>query len=84
MHPTPLMIDNISAIQLAKNPKFHDKKKHINTKYHLIQHNVEVKTIQVKHCPTDEQTTDIFNKALGRETFERFRKMLGLTKSPSD
>eukprot|EP00253_Pinus_taeda_P035859 PITA_35859 len=28
---TPLMIDNTSAIKLAKNPKFHDRTKHINT-----------------------------------------------------
>eukprot|EP00253_Pinus_taeda_P021520 PITA_21520 len=33
---TPLMIDNTSAINLAKDPKFHDRMKHINTKYHLI------------------------------------------------
>eukprot|EP00253_Pinus_taeda_P004116 PITA_04116 len=33
---TPLMIDNTSVIKLAKNPKFHDRTKHINTKYHLI------------------------------------------------
>eukprot|EP00253_Pinus_taeda_P005644 PITA_05644 len=33
---TPLMIDNTFAIKLAKNPKFHDRTKHINTKYHLI------------------------------------------------
>eukprot|EP00253_Pinus_taeda_P002306 PITA_02306 len=33
---TPLMIDNTSAIKLVKNPKFHDRTKHINTKYHLI------------------------------------------------
>eukprot|EP00253_Pinus_taeda_P012484 PITA_12484 len=33
---TPLMIDNTSSIKLAKNPKFHDRRKHINTKYHLI------------------------------------------------
>jgi len=31
-----ILIDNISTIQLAKNPKFHDQIKHINTKYHLI------------------------------------------------
>jgi len=24
VHSTPLMIDNTSAIKLAKNPKFHD------------------------------------------------------------
>eukprot|EP00253_Pinus_taeda_P031669 PITA_31669 len=36
VQPSPLMIDNTSAIKLAKNPKFHDRKKNINTKYHLI------------------------------------------------
>eukprot|EP00253_Pinus_taeda_P010226 PITA_10226 len=35
---TPLMIDNTSAIKLAKNPKFHNRTNHINTKYHLIRH----------------------------------------------
>eukprot|EP00253_Pinus_taeda_P012784 PITA_12784 len=33
---TPLMIENTFAINLAKNPKFYDRTKHINTKYHLI------------------------------------------------
>eukprot|EP00253_Pinus_taeda_P020893 PITA_20893 len=36
VHSTPLIIENTSAINLAKNPKFHDRTKHINTKYHLI------------------------------------------------
>ena len=42
---TTLFVDNNSAIQLAKNPKFHDRTKHINTKYHLIRYHVEAKTI---------------------------------------
>ena len=33
---TPLLVDNTSAIKLAKNPRFHDRTKHINKKYHLI------------------------------------------------
>ena len=81
---TPLMIDNTSAIKLANNPKFHDRTKHINTKYHLIQHHVEAKTIHLRHCSTNEQIADIFTKALGREKLERFRMMLGLTNIPSD
>ena len=81
---TPLMIDNTSAIKLAKNPKFHDRTKHINTKYHLIRHHVEAKTIHLRHCSTNEQIADIFTKALGREKLERFRTMLGLTNIPSD
>eukprot|EP00253_Pinus_taeda_P020448 PITA_20448 len=81
---TPLMIDNTSAIKLAKNPKFHDQTKHINTKYRLIQHHVEAKTIHLRHYSTNEQIADIFTKALGREKLERFRMMLGLTNIPSD
>eukprot|EP00253_Pinus_taeda_P031898 PITA_31898 len=81
---TPLMIDNTSAIKLAKNPKLHDRTKHKNTKYHLIRHHVEAKTIHLRHCSTNEKIADIFTKALGREKLERFRTMLGLTNIPLD
>eukprot|EP00253_Pinus_taeda_P011707 PITA_11707 len=81
---TPLMIDNTSAIKLEKNPNFHDHTKHINTKYHLIRHHFEAKTIHLRHCSTNEQIVDIFTKALGREKLEIFRTMLGLTNIPSD
>eukprot|EP00253_Pinus_taeda_P035260 PITA_35260 len=81
---TPLMIDNTLAIKLAKNPKFHDQMKHVNTKYHLIRHHVEAKTIHLRRCSTNEKIVDIFTKALGREKLERFRMMLGLTNIPSD
>eukprot|EP00253_Pinus_taeda_P019650 PITA_19650 len=72
------------GIKLAKNPKFHDRTKHINTKYHLIRHHVEAITIHLHHCSTNEKIADIFTKALGREKLERFRTMLGLTNIPSD
>eukprot|EP00253_Pinus_taeda_P028844 PITA_28844 len=81
---TPLMINNTSAIKLDKNPKFHDRTKHINTKYHLIQDHVEAKAIHLHHYSKNKQIADIFTKALGREKFERFRTMLGLTNIPSD
>ena len=80
----PLFVGNTSAIQLATNPKFHDRTKHINTKYHLIQHHVEDKTIHLTHCPTSEQIADIFTKALGCEKFENFRMQLGMSDVPSD
>eukprot|EP00253_Pinus_taeda_P004717 PITA_04717 len=66
VHSAPLMIDNTSAINLAKNSKFHDRTKHINTKYHLIRHHVGFNTIHLRHCSTNEKITDIFTKALGR------------------
>ena len=81
---TPIFVDNTFAIQLAKNPNFHDRTKHINTKYHLIQHHVEAKTIHLTHCPTSEQIADIFTKALGREKFEKFKMLLGMSDDPLD
>jgi hypothetical protein len=36
VNSSPLLVDNTSAINLAKNPRLHDRTKHINTKYHLI------------------------------------------------
>jgi hypothetical protein len=37
LSPTMLFCDNQSAIQLVRNPVFHQKTKHIDTKYHKIQ-----------------------------------------------
>ena len=84
MNSTSHFVDNSSATQLAKNPKFHDRTKHINTKYHLIRHHVEAKTIHLTHCPTLEQIVDIFTKALDREKFEKFRMQLGMLSLTSD
>jgi hypothetical protein len=81
---TPLLVDNTTAIKLAKNPRFHDQTKHINTKYPLIGYHVEVKTVHLRHCCTSEQIANIFTKPLGRKKFEKFRKILGLTNTPSD
>ena len=36
-----LRIDNKSAISLSKNPVFHDRSKHIETRYHYISECVE-------------------------------------------
>ena len=64
--------------------KLDDWTKYINTKYHLIRHNFKAKTIHLNHCSTSKQIADIFTKALGREKFEKFRMMLGMTNAPSD
>ena len=35
--PTVIRIDSKSAIALAKNPVFHERSKHIDTRYHYIR-----------------------------------------------
>ena len=33
---TTLFVDNQSAIAIARNPKFHDRTKHIEVRYHFL------------------------------------------------
>ncbi|GJX27946.1 ribonuclease H-like domain, reverse transcriptase, RNA-dependent DNA polymerase [Tanacetum coccineum] len=43
-----IMVDNKSAIALMKNPVFHGRSKHIDTKYHFIRECIEREDIQVE------------------------------------
>ena len=73
-----LLIDNQSAIELAKNPVFHDRSKHIDTRYHYIRDCIEKNVLDVDHVRTDEQVADILMKPLGRMKFAEFRVKLGV------
>src|ERR1051325_10304069 len=53
--PLKLLIDNKSAINLAKNPILHGKNKHIETKYHFLRSRVQKVELEVLHCSTQKQ-----------------------------
>ena len=59
--------DNLSSIQLARNPVFHARTKHIEVHYHYIQEQVLTGDIDLVYVSTEEQMADIFTKALGAE-----------------
>ncbi|KAK2979862.1 hypothetical protein RJ640_002775 [Escallonia rubra] len=65
---TQIYVDNKSAIALAKNPVFHDRSKHIDTRYHFIRESIAKKQVQVKFVKSEDQDADIFTKPLNRET----------------
>ena len=73
-----LKIDNMSAISLCKNPVFHNRSKHIDTKFHYIRENVENEKIGVEHVGTSDQLADIMTKPLGRVRFIELRDRIGL------
>jgi hypothetical protein len=60
-----LLVDNTYAIKLVKNPIFHDRTKHINTKYHLIRYHVEAKTIYSIKSPYHIVIMDIIHSNQG-------------------
>jgi hypothetical protein len=73
-----LYCDNMSAINISKNPVQHSKTKHIDIRHHYIRDLVENKIVTLEHVGTKEQVADIFTKALDANQFEKLRGKLGI------
>jgi len=71
-------MDSKSAIELSKNPVYHERSKHIDTRYHYIRECVTDGTVEVDHISTDRQLADILTKPLGRIKFVEMRQKLGV------
>jgi hypothetical protein len=56
--PLKLKLDNISAINLPKNPIARGRIKHIETRFHFIREQVTKGKTEVAYCPTDIQLAD--------------------------
>lgn len=81
--PDPLTInsDNMGAIALAKDDRFHPRTKHIDIRFHFIRYAIEEKKIVLVYCPTENMTADIFTKALDSMKAKHFASSLGLCKA---
>ena len=73
-----LMVDNQSAIALAKNPVHHDRSNHIDTKYHFIRDCVDSGQIKLEYVETARQLGDILTKPLGRIRLTELRINIGV------
>ena len=72
--------DNLSSIQLARNPVYHARTKHIEVHYHFIRERILAGNIDLVYVSTEEQVADFFTKALGAEKLCQFWTMLGVRK----
>jgi hypothetical protein len=73
-----LRVDNKSTISLVKNPVHHDRSKHIDVRYHLIQEYEQTGQIVVEFIRTEEQLRDILTKPLGKIKFKELCNKIGL------
>jgi hypothetical protein len=82
LEATVIHCDNQSCIKLFEILVFHDRRKHIDTRYHFIRDCVQRGAVRLDYIQNDDQMADIFTKALSREKFEKFRDKMGLVKNP--
>ncbi|XP_050886339.1 uncharacterized protein LOC127091693 [Lathyrus oleraceus] len=73
-----LYYNNLSAINISKNPIQHRRTKHIDIRYHFIRDLVEDKIVTLEHVTTEKKLADIFTKALDENQFEKLRGELGI------
>ncbi|MCO5556548.1 hypothetical protein L7F22_010098 [Adiantum nelumboides] len=73
-----LHCDSQSAIQLAQNPVFHAKTKHVVVRYHFIRDVLEDKCLQLVKEHTDENLADLLTKSLSSERFAHFGELMGI------
>jgi hypothetical protein len=70
--------DSNSAIQLAKNPVFHNRTKHIDIQYHFIRETVKTGKIGLKFIPTEQQLANVLTKAVDYKEISIFRDKAGI------
>jgi hypothetical protein len=73
-----LMIDNKSAISLAKIPVARGRSKHIDIMFHFLRDQASKGKLKLIHCRIDVQVVDILTKPLKIERFKELRGMLNV------
>ena len=70
--------DNISAINISKNPVQHSCTKHIEIIHHFIRDLVKDAILTLEFINTDDQKADLFTKPLDGRRFEFLRQTIGV------
>ncbi|KAK8914337.1 hypothetical protein KSP39_PZI023872 [Platanthera zijinensis] len=76
--PVKIWCDSQGAIQLAKNPAFHARTKHIDIQYHFIREKVEKQVVQLEKVDTKVNSSDFLTKAVPVAKFQWCATAVGL------
>ena len=75
---TILHEDNMGAIEVSRNPRYHGRMKHIDIRHHFLWDAVEDGILILKYCESGSQLADALTKGLARERFEKLRGQIGM------
>ena len=76
--PVPVLCDNNGAIAQAKEPRSHQKSKHILRRYHLIREIISRGDVSVDRVSSDDNIADPLTKPLSQVVFERHLGLMGI------
>jgi hypothetical protein len=77
-YPIKIWEDNDACIQLAKDPVFRDRAKHIEVRYHLVRDLVEDSTVSVEYVETSKQMANGFTKPVDHTSMEEMMIAMNL------
>ena len=76
--PIPLYCDNSGAVAQAKEPRSHQKSKHIERRYHILREIVSRGDIIVQKIATEENVADPLTKAMTQKQLDRHILEMGM------
>ena len=76
--PIVVFCDNNGAIAQAKEPRSHQRSKHIQRRYHLIRDIIDRGDVKMERVASAENVADPLTKALPRSVFVSHRERMGL------
>ena len=73
-----IYVDNLSAIDLANNPIFNRRTKHIEVKFHKIREWVNLRRFDICHVDTNLNDADLFTKNLPVKSFSEAMQRMNI------
>ena len=73
-----ILFDNIDALTVAKDPKYHGKIKHIKKIYHYIGDAIIEEDVVLKHISTSNLVADSLTEPIARDIYVRHVRSLSL------
>ena len=77
-----LYCDNNGVIAQAKEPRSHQRSKHILRRYHLIREIIDLGDVKICRVPTIENVADLLTKPLAQPKHDGHNRSMGIRGMP--